>query len=115
MPAFPDDVTDLAILVAADAGPNPSLKYALLADVATWTTNVGYPGYTNPAVSEIFQKGRIPTMCARSATGQLTPEDALDQADRDRAASSRTGRNVAMCEPMICWFKQIRGQEQNHG
>jgi multiple sugar transport system substrate-binding protein len=83
MPAFPDTVPNLATLVANGARASPPDKYALLAEVASWTTNVGYPGYTNPAISEIFQKGLIPTMCARAATGQLTPEDALDQADRE--------------------------------
>jgi multiple sugar transport system substrate-binding protein len=74
-------VPDLATLVANDATASSPEKYALLADIATWTTNAGYPGYTNPAISEVFQKGLIPTMFARAATGQLTPEDALDQAD----------------------------------
>jgi multiple sugar transport system substrate-binding protein len=82
-PAFPDTVPDLATLVANDAGASSPEKYALLADVATWTTNVGYPGYTNPAIGEIFHAGLIPTMFARAATGQLTPEEALDQADRE--------------------------------
>jgi multiple sugar transport system substrate-binding protein len=85
-PAFPDTVPDLAALVATDAGASPPEKYALLADVATWTTNVGHPGYTNPAVSEVFQNGLIPTMFARAATGQVTPEEALDQADREMRA-----------------------------
>ena len=82
-PTFPDTVPDLTTLVANDAGADPPDKYALLADVATWTTNVGHPGHTNPAISEIFHNGLIPTMFARSATGQLTPEEALDQADRE--------------------------------
>jgi multiple sugar transport system substrate-binding protein len=82
-PAFSDTVPDLATLVADDAGANSPDKYALLADVATWTTNVGHPGYTNPAIGEIFHAGVIPTMFAQAATGQLTPEEALDQADRE--------------------------------
>ena len=82
-PAFPDAVPDLAGLVANDARASPPGKYRLLADVARWTTNVGYPGYTNPAISEIYGAGILPTMCARAATGQLTPEEALDQADRE--------------------------------
>jgi multiple sugar transport system substrate-binding protein len=82
-PAFPDTVPDRATVVAEDAAAVSPGKYALLADVATWTTNVGHPGYTNPAISEVFHKGLIPTMCARAATGQLTPEEALDQADSE--------------------------------
>ena len=89
-PAFPDTVPDLATLVGNDARANPPDKYALLVDVATWTTNVGHPGYTNPAIGEIFHGGLIPTMFARAATGELTPEEALDQADREMQAIFRS-------------------------
>jgi multiple sugar transport system substrate-binding protein len=82
-PAFPDTVPDLATVVANDARASPPDKYALLADVASWTTNVGHPGYTNPAISEVFQRGLIPTMFAQAATGQLTPDEALSQADSE--------------------------------
>jgi multiple sugar transport system substrate-binding protein len=82
-PAFPDTVPDLATIVSSDAGVGSPGKYDLLADVATWTTNVGDPGYTNAATGEIFQAGLIPTMFARAATGQLAPEEALDQADKE--------------------------------
>jgi multiple sugar transport system substrate-binding protein len=82
-PAFPDTVPDLATVVASDAGAGSPGKYGLLAEVPTWTTNVGHPGYTDPAISEVFHKGLIPTMFARAATGQLTPEEALDHADSE--------------------------------
>jgi multiple sugar transport system substrate-binding protein len=83
MATFPSTVPDLAEVVANDARANPRGKYSLLADVGGWTTNVGHPGYTNPAISEIYNKGVISTMCAQAATGELTPEDALDQADKE--------------------------------
>jgi multiple sugar transport system substrate-binding protein len=82
-PAFPDTAPDLPTIVANDAAPGAPGKYGLLADLANWTTNVGHPGYTNPAISEIYSKGITSTMCAQAATGQLTPEEALDQADRE--------------------------------
>jgi multiple sugar transport system substrate-binding protein len=82
-PAFPDTVPDLATVVANDAGAGSTGKYDLLADLATWMTNVGDPGYTNAAIGEIFHAGLIPTMFARAATGQLAPEEALDQADKE--------------------------------
>ena len=81
MAAFPETVPDLSGVVANDVGASPPGKYSILSDVAGWTTNVGYPGYTSPAISEIYNKGIISTMCAQAATGQLTPEEALDQAD----------------------------------
>jgi multiple sugar transport system substrate-binding protein len=89
-PAFPDTVPDLATVVANDADAAPADKYDLLADLATWTTNVGDPGYTNAAIGEIFHAGLIPTMFARAATGQLTPDEALDQADREVRAIFQT-------------------------
>jgi multiple sugar transport system substrate-binding protein len=83
MPSWPGAVPDLAAVVRHDAGANPSDKYSFLADIATWTTNVGHPGNTNAAISEIYDNGLISTMFAGAATGQLTPEEALDQADAE--------------------------------
>ncbi len=82
-PTFPGAVPDLAQLVNADAGARRAGKYDLLTEVASWSTAVGYPGYTNPAVSEVFHRGLIPTMFAKAATGRLTPEAALDEADAE--------------------------------
>jgi multiple sugar transport system substrate-binding protein len=82
MPAWPATVPDLAVVVAEDPVGGAPGKYALLGDVANWTTNIGHPGHTNAAISEIFHRGLMPTMFARAATGQLTPEEALDEADR---------------------------------
>ncbi len=83
MPTFPAAVPDLPQLVSSDASATLPDQYSLLKEVATWTTNIGYPGYTNPAIAEVFDSGVIPTMCARAATGKLTPEDALDQGDQE--------------------------------
>jgi multiple sugar transport system substrate-binding protein len=83
MPVFPKAAPDLAALVANDAQAVPADKYAVLAEGFGWTTNMGHPGYANVAVSEVYAEGVIATMCAHAATGKLTPEEALDQADRD--------------------------------
>lgn len=82
MPAFSGATPDLASLISSD--PNTALpeKYSVLADAASWTTNFGYPGHANAAIGEIYAKHVIPTMCAQAATGKLTPEEALDQADK---------------------------------
>jgi len=81
MPTLTNAVPDLATLVAKDAAANPPDKYALLADAAAWTTNLGHPGHTNAAINEVYGRGLIPRMFAQAASGQLTPEQALDQAD----------------------------------
>ena len=80
LPSWPATVTDLAPVLAADPVGGAAGKYALLADAASWTTNIGHPGHTSAAVSEIFERGLIPTMFARAATGELTPDEALAQA-----------------------------------
>ncbi len=82
-PCFPDTVPDLAQLVADDPNATPRDKYNVLADVAEWTTNVGYPGYANAAVDEIFSSWVISTMFAQVAMGKLTPEDALTLTDAE--------------------------------
>jgi multiple sugar transport system substrate-binding protein len=81
MPSFPDVVPDLAALIASDAA-SPG-KYELLTGAPGWTTNIGHPGFTNPAIGEVYDRGLIPKMFARAASGQLTPDDALDQTDKE--------------------------------
>jgi multiple sugar transport system substrate-binding protein len=83
MPALPGAVPDLADLVVNDPTASPSDKYGLLANALAWTTNIGHPGYTNAAIGEVWGRGLIPRMCARAATGELSPEEALDQADKE--------------------------------
>ena len=85
MPCYPAAVPDLAALTVA-AGNGGSPRYALMKDVPSWTTNVGHPGYTNPAVSAVYERGIVSRMFADVATGRLTPEQALDGADREERA-----------------------------
>jgi multiple sugar transport system substrate-binding protein len=83
MPVWPATVPDLKAVVTDDPiGGSPG-TYNLLAEAPTWTTNIGHPGHTNAAISEIFNRGLIPTMFARAATGQLTPDEAISQADSE--------------------------------
>jgi multiple sugar transport system substrate-binding protein len=81
MPSFPEATPDLAQLVMNDAHATPPDKYGVLKDGSNWTTNIGYPGYTSAAIAEVYKSGVVPKMCVRAATGQVTPEEALDQAD----------------------------------
>lgn len=81
-PCFPETVPDLTKLIAHDAKADPPDKYRVLGDVLSWATNVGYPGYANAAIDEVFSTWVISTMFAQAASGKLSPEDALDQADR---------------------------------
>jgi multiple sugar transport system substrate-binding protein len=62
-------------------GSTPPDKLALLAKALPWSTNLGYPGYGNPAEGEIFDTYVITDMFAKAATGALSPRDAMAEAN----------------------------------
>ena len=61
-------------------GSKPPDKLAVLAKAQPWSTNLGYPGYANPAEGEIFDTYVLTDMFAKAATGALSPKDALAEA-----------------------------------
>jgi multiple sugar transport system substrate-binding protein len=77
-PSFPQLVPDLQKLVANDPKAVPPDKYAIFSDADKWTVGVGYPGFANGAIDEIWKGWLIPKMFADAASGRLTPEAALD-------------------------------------
>ncbi|MCC6472426.1 MAG: extracellular solute-binding protein [Burkholderiales bacterium] len=79
-PCFPKTVPDLPKMLAADPHM-PRGKYSVRGDVLNWATNVGYPGYANAAVDEIFNTWVINTMFAKAASGAMSPEAAIKEAD----------------------------------
>jgi multiple sugar transport system substrate-binding protein len=60
----------------------PPDKLKVLAEAEKWSTNVGHPGTANPAEGEIFDTYVITDMFAKAATGQMTPKQAVEEADR---------------------------------
>ena len=60
----------------------PPDKLKVLAESEKWSTNVGHPGTANPAEGEIFDTYVITDMFAKAATSQLTPKQAVEEADR---------------------------------
>jgi len=81
-PAFPGRVPDLATLLRNDPKATPPDKYAVLADALEWMTNLGAPGHANAAVDDAYGTWVLNTMFARAATGAVTAEEAVDEADR---------------------------------
>ena len=57
-------------------------KLVPLLDAVKWTANLGYPGYSNPAVGEVLNTFVLPNMLAKAARGTLTPEQSVDEAAR---------------------------------
>ena len=82
-PCFPKTVPNLKQEIANDPRANPPNKYAVLGDVLTWATNVGYPGYATAAIDEAFNAWIIPTMFAKVARGDETPENAAKAAEQE--------------------------------
>lgn len=80
-PCFASTVPDLKELIANDPKAHPPDKYKVLEDVLDWATNVGYPGYANAAIDEIFNTWVINVMFAKAATGAASPEDAIKEAE----------------------------------
>ncbi|HEX6970698.1 MAG TPA: ABC transporter substrate-binding protein [Limnochordia bacterium] len=62
-------------------GSNPPDKLASLSSALRWSTNVGHPGPANPAIGEVFDSFVIPDMFAKAVTGQLSPREALAEAN----------------------------------
>jgi multiple sugar transport system substrate-binding protein len=80
-PSFAKTVPNLQQLISSDPKAVPPDKYKVLSDALSWSTNIGYPGYASAAVSEVFTTWVIPTMFAKVARGQSSPEDAARDAD----------------------------------
>jgi multiple sugar transport system substrate-binding protein len=80
-PCFEKTVPDLKKLITSDPKAHPADKYKVLEDVLSWATNVGYPGYANAAIDEIFGTWVLNVMFAKAASGAASPEDALREAD----------------------------------
>jgi multiple sugar transport system substrate-binding protein len=82
-PSFPNTVPDLQELIAQDPKADPPDKYKILGDFINNATNVGYPGYSTAAIDEVFSTFVIPTMFAKAARDELSPEDAVKAAERE--------------------------------
>jgi len=80
-PCFPKQVPDLKETLANDKKGKPPGKYSVLADAQQWATNVGFPGYANAAIDEIYSTWVLNTMFAQAATGAMSPDDAVKEAD----------------------------------
>ena len=70
---------DIRKFAAADTH-KPKGKYTILTTIAEkYTHNIGYPGTTNAAIDEIFQKFLIPQMFAQVSQGRMSAEDSVRQ------------------------------------
>jgi multiple sugar transport system substrate-binding protein len=63
-------------------GSRPVDKLRLLRDAESWSTVIGHPGAANAAIGEVFGTFIIPNMFAKAARGEMTPEDAVAEAEQ---------------------------------
>jgi multiple sugar transport system substrate-binding protein len=80
-PSFPASVPDLEQQIQKDPNGKPPDKYAILGTFQDFSYNVGYPGYTTPAIDEVFGKFLIPQMFAEAARGG-DPAEAVSNAEK---------------------------------
>ncbi len=80
-PAFPSQVPQLTEkggwLDNDPFGSKPANKLDVLRTAPRWTAWLGYPGYANPAISEIYHEHLLSAMMAEVAQGKETPEEAV--------------------------------------
>ena len=84
-PSFPESVPDLKDLIAKDDTADPPDKYAILGTFEDFSVNVGFPGYTTPAIDEVFGTFLIPQMFAEAAKGG-DPQEAVSNAEKQITA-----------------------------
>jgi len=82
-PCFPQTVPDLVKQISNDPTADPPDKYKILADVLEWATNIGFPGYATAGIDEVFNTWVIPTMFAKVARNEMSPEDAAKAAEAE--------------------------------
>ncbi|MER3409478.1 MAG: sugar ABC transporter substrate-binding protein [Thermoleophilia bacterium] len=83
--------------IAAQDTHKPLGKYTILTTIAQkYTTNVGFPGFSNAVIDEIFNRYLIPQMFAQVAQGKMSPEDAVSAADKEFRNIHRKWRNQGL-------------------
>ncbi|HEU0196389.1 MAG TPA: extracellular solute-binding protein [Nevskiaceae bacterium] len=92
-PAFPKQVPQLfekgGWLDHDPFGSQPADKLNVLRSASQWTAWLGYPGASNPAVSEVYNTHLLSTMMSEVARGKKTAQQAVQQ------TSQQIGRIVA--------------------
>jgi len=80
-PCHPSTVEELDGWLEEDPFDSvPANKFEVLKTVNDWSVHLGYPGVSNPAISQVFAEHVIPNMSAQVALGEMSAEDAVVQA-----------------------------------
>src|SRR5690606_9064376 len=63
-------------------GSVPPDKLQVLTGAQEWGVYLGYPGFANPAIGQVFNEFIISSMFARVALGEMTAEGSVAQASQ---------------------------------
>jgi multiple sugar transport system substrate-binding protein len=75
----------------------PLGKYTVLAAIAQkYTTNIGYPGFANAAVGDIFNQFLVPQMFAQVTQGKMSAADAAKSMQSTFSGIYRKWRNQGL-------------------
>jgi len=81
LPCYPATVTELADWFENDPfGSEPANKFATLNTAIDRSVNFGFPGFSSPAIAQVYAEHIIPNVIAQVALGEATAEDAVAQA-----------------------------------
>ena len=81
-PAWPATVPDLSESLTNDPfNSEPADKLSVLTTANDWTVNLGWPGPANALIGEVFATFVLPNMMAKAARGELSPADAVAEAE----------------------------------
>jgi len=93
-PSFPSSVPNIKRRLERDSS-TPKGKYVVLDTInQKYTFNVGYPGFSNAAIDEVFNKFLIPQMFAEVAQGKQSPADAAKRFDGEFKQIFQKWRNL---------------------
>ncbi|MGB3714654.1 MAG: extracellular solute-binding protein [Candidatus Promineifilaceae bacterium] len=62
-------------------GSRPADKLTVLLTAMDTVTYIGWPGPSNPSIAEVYATNIIPTMMGKAALGELSPEEAIAEAE----------------------------------
>ncbi len=78
LPCFPATVKELESWLEDDPfGSLPADKFAILKTAIDRAVNFGFPGFSNPAIAQVYAEHIIPKAVAQVALGEATAEDAV--------------------------------------
>ncbi|MCY4064410.1 MAG: extracellular solute-binding protein [Chloroflexi bacterium] len=81
LPCYPATVTALPDWFENDPfGSEPANKFAVLKTAIDRSVNFGFPGYSSPAIAQVYAEHIIPNVIAQVALGEASAEEAVAQA-----------------------------------